>query len=227
MCGTSRASTVLRLCRSHVYLIANWRMIGRSLATRSRAAGATHTLEYQDRCGIRTVGRYIVDIHQTLEVMKKTAIRARVSSSANIRSKETARLLSGLGVVVEDDAAQVGWVGLVEAIESLRVDLTFLAVASRVDQQAPLRVRFRVEPVELALQVGVTRSRKGAAGVKWHVLTLGGERSREVGATQTLKLRLTPVLFDEKGNELPRGEQMISDLDTGPGMADAPTYERE
>jgi hypothetical protein len=101
-------------------------------------------------------------------------------------------------VGVAEDAADGGWVGLPEAIESLRTDLA----AAWWDGKRR-RVRFRVDPVELTVQVGVTRTGKGAAGVKWHVLTLGGERSREEATTQTLKLRLTPVLFDEQGNEMP------------------------
>jgi hypothetical protein len=74
-------------------------------------------------------------------------------------------------------------------------------------------VRFRVEPVELTVQVGVTRSGKGSAGVKWHILTLGGERSRETTTVQTLTLRLTPVLYDVHGRELPEEDQLIAGTD--------------
>jgi len=122
---------------------------------------------------------------------------------------------------VAEDPADGAWVGLPEAIESLRADLA----AAWWDGKRR-RVRFRVEPVELTVQVGVTRTGKGAAGVKWHVLTLGGERSREEATTQTLKLRLTPVLFDERGNQMSKEEQFISDRDD-PGAADEPTYEPE
>jgi hypothetical protein len=125
-------------------------------------------------------------------------------------------------VGVAEDAADGGWVGLPEAIESLRTDLA----AAWWDGKRR-RVRFRVDPVELTVQVGVTRTGKGAAGVKWHVLTLGGERSREEATTQTLKLRLTPVLFDEQGNEMPEGEQFISDHDDDLGAADESAHESE
>jgi hypothetical protein len=101
-----------------------------------------------------------------------------------------------------------GWVGLPEAIEALRRDLA----AAWWDGRRH-RVRFQVEPVELTVQVGVTRSGKGSAGIKWHVLTLGGERSRERTATQTLKLRLAPVLYDEHGQRLPDRDQLIFDRD--------------
>jgi Trypsin-co-occurring domain 2 len=124
--------------------------------------------------------------------------------------------------MTEDDA-DGGWVGLTEAIEALRAAL----VAAWWDGQRR-RVRFRVEPVELMMQVGVTRTGKGAAGVRWHVLALGGERSREAATTQTLKLRLAPVLFDEQGNMLAEAEQLISDRDDqAGGTGDAPRPEPE
>lgn len=107
-----------------------------------------------------------------------------------------------------DDDGSSGWVGLPEAIEALRAAL----IAAWWDGKKR-RVRFKVAPVELTMQVGVTRTGKGAAGIKWHVLALGGERSREAVSTQTLKLQLAPVLFDEQGNVLAEAEQLISDSD--------------
>jgi len=90
------------------------------------------------------------------------------------------------------------------------------------------RVRFKLEPVELTVQAGVTRAGKGAAGVRWHVLSLGGERSREAVSTQTLKLRFTPVLFDMNGEALPGDEQLVSDQDgRAGGNAEAPLHEPE
>ena len=99
----------------------------------------------------------------------------------------------------EDDGDQ-GGVELSEAIEGLRRAL----VAAWWDGQGR-RVRFKVEPVELTVQVGVTRVGKGAAGVRWHVISLGGELSREAVSTQTLTLRLAPVLFDELGWDVGSG----------------------
>lgn len=107
-----------------------------------------------------------------------------------------------------EEGADPGWVGLTEAIETLR---DALAVAWWDGQHR--RVRFKVEPVELTMQVGVTRAGKGSAGIRWYVLALGGERSQEAVTTQTLKLRLAPVLFDEQGNALGEAEQLISDRD--------------
>lgn len=121
---------------------------------------------------------------------------------------------------VGDDAAEGSWVGLPEAIESLRVDLA----RAWWDGQRQ-RVRFRVEPVELTVQVGLTRTTKGTAGAKWYVLTIGGEKTRQTVTTQTLKLRLTPVLFDEESNELSDVELLISDRDAEDGAADIPAHE--
>ena len=99
-----------------------------------------------------------------------------------------------------------GGVDLAEAIEALRGAL----VQAMWDGQKS-RVRFRVEPVELTVQVGVTRTGKGAAGVRWHILTMGGERSRQLESTQTLKIRLAPFLFDDTGRELTTAEQLVID----------------
>jgi hypothetical protein len=115
-----------------------------------------------------------------------------------------------------DDGDQSG-VELSEAIEALRSAL----VAAWWDSQGR-RVRFKVEPVELEVHIGVTRAGKGSAGVRWHVLSLGGERSREAVTTQTLKLRLAPVLFDERGNVLAEAEQLISDREDPQDRGNAP-----
>jgi Trypsin-co-occurring domain 2 len=109
---------------------------------------------------------------------------------------------------VAADESGSAWVALPDAIESLRS-----ALAAAWWDGNRRRVRFKVEPVELTMQVGLTQTGKGAAGIHWHVLALGTERSRESATTQTLKLRLTPVLFDDYGNALDDAEQLISDRD--------------
>jgi hypothetical protein len=110
-------------------------------------------------------------------------------------------------VIAEDDAPD-GWVNLSSAIEALRRDLS----TAWWDGQGK-RVRFKVDPVELTVQAGVTKKGTGQAGVKWHILTLGGEKSRENAVTQTIKLKLDPVLYDEHGKPLPSGDQLISGRD--------------
>jgi len=114
-------------------------------------------------------------------------------------------------------------VDLADAITALRESL----VRAMWDGKNS-RVRFRIEPVDLTVQVGVTRTGKGSAGVKWHVLTIGGERSRESEVTQTLRLQLAPVLYDDRGNELPQSEQLISDrIDIESIAEDRPSHEPE
>jgi hypothetical protein len=106
------------------------------------------------------------------------------------------------------DDAPDGWVNLSSAIEALRSDL---ATAWWDGQDK--RVRFKVEPVELTVQAGVTKKGTGQAGVKWHILTLGGEKSRENAVTQTLKLKLAPVFYDKDGKPVPDTEALISGRD--------------
>ena len=115
-------------------------------------------------------------------------------------------------------------VGLTETIEVLREAL----VAGCWDGPQR-RVRFKVEPVELTMQVGVTRAGKGSAGIRRHVLALGGERSREAVTTQTFKLWLAPVLFDDQGNLLAEAVQLIFDRDeqAGAGPRDQAEHEPE
>jgi hypothetical protein len=111
---------------------------------------------------------------------------------------------------------------LSDAIEALRAALVRAWYDGR-----QRRVRFRIEPIELTIQAGVTKTGKGSAGIVWHVLTLGGERSREAATTQTLKLRLAPLLFDDDGNLLAEAEQLISGEDQSRGFIDRPDREPE
>jgi hypothetical protein len=104
--------------------------------------------------------------------------------------------------VTMDEDAPDGWVDLSSAIAALRRDLA----AAWWDGQDK-RIRFKVEPVELTVQAGVTKTGKGQAGVKWHILTLGGEKSHENSVTQTLKLKLEPVFYNEQGKRLPSEEK--------------------
>ena len=82
-------------------------------------------------------------------------------------------------------------VGLADAIGALREELT-AAIAE--GKGAPMR--FRLAPVELSLQVAVTKEGQGKIG--WKVLGLGG--SYQSATTQTLKLRLEPVWQNDDGS---------------------------
>lgn len=104
-----------------------------------------------------------------------------------------------------------GAVPLSAAIAALRDEMTRAWQESRGQ-----RVRFRPSPVELTLQVAVTSGGRGNAGVKWWLIELGGEVSRESAVTQIVKLTLDPVMVDEAGQ--PR-EFLI---DAPGGSADPP-----
>jgi hypothetical protein len=65
--------------------------------------------------------------------------------------------------------------------------------------------------VELTLEVAVTWTRTGTAGIKWWLLEAGGEVSREKAVTQTIKLTLDPVTLDAQGNVV---SVFIDDEDT-------------
>lgn len=81
-------------------------------------------------------------------------------------------------------------IGLAEAIEGLRAELTRAMGAG-----AGKRMRFSLDPIELILQLGVTQEANGKVG--WKVIELGGKR--ETVSTQTLTLRLTPQWRDVEG----------------------------
>jgi hypothetical protein len=81
-------------------------------------------------------------------------------------------------------------VGLAEAVESLRAELMTAVEASK-DQP----MQFSVEPIELTVQVAVTKEADGKIG--WNLLGMGG--SYESASTQTLMLKLTPVWKNQDG----------------------------
>jgi hypothetical protein len=80
-----------------------------------------------------------------------------------------------------DEAA----VGLASAVEALRRELAEALDAGR-DQD----IQFGLEPIELTVQAAVSKEANGKIG--WKILGLGG--SYESARTQTLTLRLTPLL---------------------------------
>jgi len=90
-----------------------------------------------------------------------------------------------------------GVVPLSAAIAALRDEL-ILAWWDGQDRS----VRFKPSPVELTLQVAVTSAGKGNAGVRWWLIELGGEVSRESVVTQTVKVTLEPRMLDERGKPL-------------------------
>lgn len=89
-----------------------------------------------------------------------------------------------------------GTVPLVDAIEALRNSLEQAVAAG-----AGRGLRFEAAPIELTLQVTATAGAKGQAGIKWWLVTAGGEVNRERVTTQTVKLSLMPVSIDDDGVE--------------------------
>jgi hypothetical protein len=96
-------------------------------------------------------------------------------------------------------------VGLAAAIEALRAEL-----ASAVEQGSGRGMRFRIEPVDISMQVVVTRSADGRIG--WGPLGVGG--SYDAATTQTLRLRLQPVWEQADGTVLE--DFTIADEELGP-----------
>ena len=104
------------------------------------------------------------------------------------------------------NAALAGGVPLAAAIRALRAEL----MQAWTDAQGQ-SLRFKVAPVELTLEVAVTWTGKGTAGIKWWLLEAGGEVSREKATTQTIKLTLDPVTLDAQGRVV---SVFIDDEDT-------------
>ena len=87
-----------------------------------------------------------------------------------------------------------GYGGVVGGADRLREELLTAWQEGEGDGR---RLRFRItEPIELTFQAAVTQERKANAGVKWWLLSLGGEASRGSEVTQTLSLKLAPVMYD-------------------------------
>ena len=76
-------------------------------------------------------------------------------------------------------------VGLAAAIEALRAELT-----AALDEGNDDVLQFQLDPIELTAQAVITKDTTGKIG--WKILEFGG--SYESASTQSLTLRLTPVL---------------------------------
>lgn len=77
---------------------------------------------------------------------------------------------------------------LANVITALRGQLQ-VAMSQGEDQD----LRFQATGLDVEFQVGVTKSVGAKGGVKFWVLELGGEASRDTQATQTVKLSLKPI----------------------------------
>lgn len=95
-------------------------------------------------------------------------------------------------------------IGLAEAVEALRDELTE-AIAASADQS----LRFRVGEVIVEFEVTVERTRGGRGGLKFWVIDVGAEGSRTNANTHHLTIPLTPVNTD--GSPILTGEQRLPD----------------
>lgn len=109
-----------------------------------------------------------------------------------------------------------GFVGLADAIESLRNELyTAMLTSSHRD------MRFRVPTIELNLEVAVTNKAGLGGGIKWWVVEANAEYSRESITTQSLKLELEPIFVDADGNEI----DALIEGERNPGRTDQPFHD--
>jgi hypothetical protein len=76
------------------------------------------------------------------------------------------------------------WVGLAEAIEALRTELSGAMLFGHGEG-----MQFELQPIELTLQVAVSDAGNGK--ISWKVLEVGA--SRQSTSTQMMKLTLTPI----------------------------------
>jgi Trypsin-co-occurring domain 2 len=84
---------------------------------------------------------------------------------------------------------------LASAIRSLRRELV-AAVQAGQDED----VRFALGPIELELQVEMTREAGGDAKIGFWVVALGGRAGGSSGTSHTVRLSLSPVLASEAGD---------------------------
>jgi hypothetical protein len=83
---------------------------------------------------------------------------------------------------------------LSELIDALRVEL---AVA--IDQGKNQAIQFGVGPIELEVEIGVSKTTTGGGGVEFWVVKAAGERGHEDVVTHRVKVTLEPKLASGSG----------------------------
>lgn len=113
-------------------------------------------------------------------------------------------------------------VGLADAIRALRQEL-----AAAMEEGQEKSIRFELGPVEMEFLLQVTKDAGGSAGVKFWIVSLGGQASISSGSTHRVKLALTPkdalgespLISDIEKTLSAAGDSEASDAsDTEPGI---------
>lgn len=89
-------------------------------------------------------------------------------------------------------------VGLAAALEALRDELELAWRTSRGRD-----VRFRTSGVTLTAQTVARMDKDGSGKIRWWLVEAGIDMKSTSERTQTLTLTLTPMLYDEHGNQAP------------------------
>lgn len=90
-----------------------------------------------------------------------------------------------------------------EMLQTLRQELQ-ASMVSAVGQE----LKFRIEAVDLELQVAVSKTSGGKGGIKFWVINAAGEHKRDHKQTHTIKLKLQPVK-DDGGQALLGGHYSV------------------
>ena len=69
------------------------------------------------------------------------------------------------------------------------------------------RLKFRLDDIEVEVKMGITKKDAVKGELKFWVIDSSGELSNEDQQTQTLRLKLTPISFDNT-------DTLVSDQDT-------------
>jgi hypothetical protein len=82
-------------------------------------------------------------------------------------------------------------IALTEAVRELRGELE-----RAITEAQDARLKFEAIDVTMEFQVGITRGEEGHGGLKFYVFELGAGLTRSDVETQTVTLKLRPVLDD-------------------------------
>lgn len=91
---------------------------------------------------------------------------------------------------------------LADAIGELRAELE-----GAITKASDASLKFEAIEVTMQFQVGITRSKERRGALKFLVLELGGGRTTSDLETQTVALKLRPVLVDGRPVEIARSQR--------------------